>query len=643
MPPAMVTAATTDRSRGEARAPGSIVAGRFRVESLLGEGGMASVYRATDLATSRPIALKLLRPDLCAIPEAASRFRREGELLQAFAHPGIVRVETFGALEDGALFLAMELLAGETLGALMRRSGPLDPSDVAPLLAGICAPLAAAHARGIVHRDLKPENIFLAGAEPQVKLLDFGISKVFGSEKLTQTGQLLGTPRYMAPEQLAAEHELDARVDVYAVGVILYEALAGRPPFLGSAPSDLIVSILHGRVAPLRSVRGDLPPEVESVVARAMARAREARYATPEELANAFLGAVGRPSVPGGIRAGMATAVLGSMQSAPPAYGVEASEQPAPVTLVQAPSFAGAARPAPVAPRPEELAPGTLSDLAAMRAPPLAVALAHPQRVQPASVASAPAPSPPIAASPSALVSAAASSAEGARIDEIRGLPRAGAGSARIALLLVALLAGAASTVAAIAAAGWWSKRHAPTAASTAPSPLPGPVAPVRPVAPAPAPDPPPSTNALPGAPSLVPAAPSPAEPSSVGPAHGERGGRRAPSATRSPRVPASPNAPAALGEAPAAEPPVTAASLLAEARRAFARGEPEQCSSLVERALAAGAPAITLRLQGDCFRRSGRTREALESYQRFCRLVPDNPAISEVTALAEALGGTCP
>jgi serine/threonine-protein kinase len=643
------------------------VAGRFRIDALLGEGGMASVYRATDLATSRPLALKLLRAELCAIPEAASRFRREGELLQSFTHPGIVRVETFGALEDGALFLAMELLAGETLGAFMRRSRVLDPSDVAPLLAGICAPLAAAHARGIVHRDLKPENIFLAratpDAEPQVKLLDFGISKVFGSEKLTQTGQLLGTPRYMAPEQLAAEHELDARVDVYAVGVILYEALAGQPPFLGSAPSDLIVSILHGRVAPLRSVRSDLPPEVESVVARAMARAREARYATPEELANAFIGAVGRPSSPGGARAGMATAVLGSMQSTPPAYAAVSSEIAAPATLVQAPAFASAARPASIVPGPEEMAPGTLSDLPAMRGAPSAPLPVAP----PASTPTPPAPSPSPAAAwhvPAGLASSPVPSrgampARAVYVDDVPGLARAGAGPSRLVLLLVALLAGAVSTVAALAAFGWWSRRPSPTpivasAPAGPPTKLdarPLPVVPVLAPSPSRLPSPSPLFSPTPAMPRPSSPAPVAAEapsatrvavPASTGAGTRDRDARRDPSSARSLRAPAVTAAPAPPS-APAAEPPVTAASLLTEARRAFARGEPEVCSSLVERALAAGAPAITLRLQGDCFRRSGRTREALAAYQRFCRLVPDNPAITEVTALAEALGGPCP
>ena len=139
--------------------------------------------------------------------------------------------------------------------------------ELAPIVAGACGGLSAAHDAGIVHRDLKPDNLFLAETTQgmQVKLLDFGISKVTGSDKLTHTGEVLGTPRYMAPEQLSAERDLDGRTDVYALGVILYEALAGSPPFVASTPTDLIIAILHGKSAPLRSFRPDLGPDVEAM------------------------------------------------------------------------------------------------------------------------------------------------------------------------------------------------------------------------------------------------------------------------------------------------------------------------------------------------------------------------------------------
>ena len=212
---------------------GALIGGRFRLESELGEGGMAQVFVATDIATHRKVAIKLLKEGRSEQQdEAEARLRREAELLSRLTNPAIVQVETYGRANDGRLFMAMELLQGETLGDLMRRQQQLDPEELAPIVAGIAAGLAAAHKAGIVHRDLKPDNIFLARDKPedavQVKLLDFGISKVYGvAERLTRTGQILGTPRYMAPEQLAADHDLDARVDVYAMGVILYEALSG--------------------------------------------------------------------------------------------------------------------------------------------------------------------------------------------------------------------------------------------------------------------------------------------------------------------------------------------------------------------------------------------------------------------------------
>ncbi|HEY8428436.1 MAG TPA: serine/threonine-protein kinase [Sandaracinaceae bacterium] len=306
---------------------GSVVAGRYRLEKQLGEGGMAEVFRAEDLTDGRRVAVKILRADIATNPEAVERTKREGELLSQIDNPAIVQVETFGQLEDGTVFLVMELLEGETLGERMRR-GPLDPTELAPIVAGTCAGLHAAHSRGIVHRDLKPDNIFLCPTDHglQVKLLDFGISKVYGGEKLTQTGEVLGTPRYMSPEQLGAEPDVDARVDVYALGVILYEALAGKPPFLASTPTDLIIAILNGKVAPLRSHRPDLPAAVESVVMRAMSKVRAARFDTAMAMAEAYIDAVGGvAAVRTAQRRGLATRAMGGMKPAsiPPPPGPE--------------------------------------------------------------------------------------------------------------------------------------------------------------------------------------------------------------------------------------------------------------------------------------------------------------------------------
>jgi serine/threonine-protein kinase len=281
-----------------AAALGTVLVGRYRLDATLGAGGMAEVFRATDTHTGRAVAVKILRGQSASNREAVMRLKREGEVLSALRHAAIVAVEAAYELEGG-VFLVMELLEGETLGARMKR-GIMTPMELAPIVAGVAAGLSAAHAQNVVHRDLKPDNVFLvpdaqSGREGalRVKLLDFGISKVWYGEKLTQTGQVLGTPRYMSPEQLGAEVDVDPRIDVYALGVILYEALAGTPPFLATSPTDLIVAILHGKVAPLRAVRPELSPAIEAVVMRAMARSRDARFGTARELADAFLDAAG--------------------------------------------------------------------------------------------------------------------------------------------------------------------------------------------------------------------------------------------------------------------------------------------------------------------------------------------------------------
>jgi eukaryotic-like serine/threonine-protein kinase len=270
---------------------GQLVGGRFRVEGTVGEGGMAHVYAARDVETGREVALKLLKPGALKSSEIVSRFEREAEALSRLDHPAVVKLVARGFTETGQLYLAMERLEGETLRSRLDR-GPLTLEELAPLVAGAAVGLEAAHAAGILHRDLKPENVFLAkssrGGE-QVKLLDFGISKLQDLERLTRTGQVIGTPRYMAPEQLEAKRELDERVDVYALGVILYEALAFARPFAAKTPSDLVVSILMGRRTPLEAHRPDLPREVIEVVERAFERDPAARPRTPIELAHEIM------------------------------------------------------------------------------------------------------------------------------------------------------------------------------------------------------------------------------------------------------------------------------------------------------------------------------------------------------------------
>jgi hypothetical protein len=306
------------RPRPDDTPPGTIVAGRFRILAELGRGGMARVHRAQDLTTGRDVALKLLKPEIAEHAEAMERFRREAEFLAGLKHPAIVGVEAFGKLPDGRLYLAMELLVGETLGARIRR-GKLSAEAISPILAGAAVGLDAAHRAGVVHRDLKPDNIFLVltegGDVAQVKLLDFGISKIDGRQSLTQTGQILGTPRYMAPEQLAGDRDVDGRADVYALGVIVYEALAGQPAFPVSHPADLIVAIIHGRATPLRALRPDVSAELEAVVGRSMARARDARYTSATELAQAWFEVVHGDTAHAGVRTGAGTRLMGAMDA----------------------------------------------------------------------------------------------------------------------------------------------------------------------------------------------------------------------------------------------------------------------------------------------------------------------------------------
>lgn len=282
-------------------AAGQVVGGRYRVERELGTGGMGAVFAATDLTTGARVALKMMRAELAADLRAVERFRREGAALAAIRHPAVVQIREVGEA-GGALFLAMELLEGETLAARLERTGPMSPSALLPIVLGLCEGLAAAHAGGIIHRDVKPSNIHLpdpaalaqaerTGAVAPVKLVDFGVARVRGYSKVTSTGLAVGTLRYMAPEQLAGG-AIDERVDVYALGVVIYEALAGEHPFARTAGEDLIGTILVGRMTPLSSLRPDLPPALTRVVHRAMARLPTERIASASALAQAFRSAL---------------------------------------------------------------------------------------------------------------------------------------------------------------------------------------------------------------------------------------------------------------------------------------------------------------------------------------------------------------
>ncbi len=258
---------------------GTTLDGRYVLTAHLATGGMGAVFRAQHVHLRKDVAVKVLRPDLTSSPDIVERFRREAEIASALEHDNIVKVTDFGRSEAGHLFLVMELLTGESLFERLRREGFLSPEEAVPILWQICAALEAAHALGVVHRDLKPENVFLArsGSGREVtKILDFGIAKIAdppsGTE--TQAGIVVGTPEYLAPEQ-AMGAPIDARADVYAVGLIAWRTLAGRHPFKADDARSLLMMQATRPVPPLTEPRPDLAAYAGLVAAIAKACAKE--------------------------------------------------------------------------------------------------------------------------------------------------------------------------------------------------------------------------------------------------------------------------------------------------------------------------------------------------------------------------------
>lgn len=280
---------------GDARI-GTVLGGKYRIVRKLGEGGMGAVYAGVQEPLGRKVAVKVLLPVLARDATLVGRFQREAELAASLGHPNIVQVTDFG-VDDGSAFLVMDLLDGESLGSALERETALAPSRVCFIAAQVLSALEAAHARGVVHRDLKPDNIYLtsvSGVADLVKLLDFGIARLTegdGDQKMTATGQVLGTPAYMSPEQ-ARGKPVDARSDLYALGVVMYEALSGRMPVNGSNYHELMFAIVGETPTPLAQLVPGLDPTLVAVVERAMAKDPNARYASAAEM-RAALDALG--------------------------------------------------------------------------------------------------------------------------------------------------------------------------------------------------------------------------------------------------------------------------------------------------------------------------------------------------------------
>jgi serine/threonine protein kinase len=275
-----------------------ILNGSFRILQKIGSGGMGAVYKAMDLQNSRMVGVKILHPKLANRKDLVSRFGREARALSQLSHPNTVRVFLYGELEDGALYIIMELLEGKNLNQTVRSEGPFPVARALPILIQACGALDEAHRAGIIHRDLKPENIFLVQTSEVrdfPKLLDFGLAKVGerqmrpGSVILTQEGMVFGTPEFMSPEQ-AQGKTLAPASDVYSLAVILYEVLTGKLPFEAKSAMDYIQMHVTGRPIPLNQrVPGmSFPPLLEQVMDRALAKKDVDRFASAADFAAAM-------------------------------------------------------------------------------------------------------------------------------------------------------------------------------------------------------------------------------------------------------------------------------------------------------------------------------------------------------------------
>jgi serine/threonine protein kinase len=276
---------------------GTIV-GSYRILGTISVGGMGTVYRAEHTLIGRLAAIKILHPELCANRTIVNRFFNEARTTSSIKHPGIVEVFDFGYMASGHAYLIMEFLEGRPLSHRIRARGTMAEGEAAMLLRGVCTALSAAHDRGVIHRDLKPDNVMVIpdpdspGGE-RVKLLDFGIAKLTDigrNTSATRTGSVMGTPTYMSPEQCRGSGSVDSRADLYSIGCIFYEMVAGRPPFVRSGAGEAIGSHLFiDPEPPSRHVAG-LSPETEALIMKLLAKKPDQRVQTARDLAQQLAG-----------------------------------------------------------------------------------------------------------------------------------------------------------------------------------------------------------------------------------------------------------------------------------------------------------------------------------------------------------------
>ena len=275
--------------------PGDVLAGKYRVDRVLGEGGMGVVVAATHIQLEERYALKFMLPRALENPEASARFLQEARAAARLKSEHVARVHDVGTLESGAPYIVMEYLEGEDLSRVLLTRGPLPIEEIADYALQACDAVAEAHARGIVHRDLKPANLFVtrgSDGHPLVKVLDFGISKANALSdsgvSMTKSSVLLGSPLYMSPEQMKSARDVDQATDQWSIGVILYEAVGGRVPFDAGTIGALMAMVLTELPAPLQTVRTDVPEGFAAIVNRCLEREPRRRYANVGELARAL-------------------------------------------------------------------------------------------------------------------------------------------------------------------------------------------------------------------------------------------------------------------------------------------------------------------------------------------------------------------
>ncbi|MGA8370234.1 MAG: Stk1 family PASTA domain-containing Ser/Thr kinase, partial [Acidimicrobiales bacterium] len=322
-----------------------VFSGRYELNHLIARGGMAEVYRAHDRLLDRPVALKVLFPELSIDRSFVERFRREAQAAANLSHPNIVPVFDWGE-DSGTYFIVMEFVDGRPLSSILKTAGPLAPDRTAEIAAPVAAALGYAHKHGVVHRDVKPGNVLITD-DGQVKVTDFGIARAVNTEEsLTQTGAVMGTATYFSPEQ-AEGMGVDSRTDIYSLGVVLFEMVTGRPPFLGDTPVAVASKHVRDHPPSPRELNPSIPPTFEAIILKAMDKNPDFRYATAEELRadllrfnegrdvlaahedhTGMVAGLGATGVMGGMAATQAVGAVGATQSVPSQSADYADEEP---------------------------------------------------------------------------------------------------------------------------------------------------------------------------------------------------------------------------------------------------------------------------------------------------------------------------